>query len=254
MLSIITVTLNAGEDLLKTQASLHEQTHPCYEWILVDGNSTDGSIEQSQTHALQPDGFIQGDDLGIYDAMNKGLGHAKGEWVWFIHAGDVLTHKKALSELAVQLSNKFDFTFFDHVRRDSNGNKCIIPQTYPFHHKLFKNLTHQSFLFRRAIKPDFRFNLAYPVSADAEALLKWALHSKPEDWNKAKGTPILYAGGGFSEQYAAQALRERKVWFSLHLKSPWVWGLNQLNLLRQRFKLGAKNAFTAETSPHEMTL
>lgn len=104
-LSIITVKLNNRDGLKRTIDSVVSQTFTDYEWIVIDGGSTDGSrelIEQYQDHFAY---WCSEPDKGIYNAMNKGIAHAKGEWLQFLNSGDVLYSNNTLASV---FSSKYD--------------------------------------------------------------------------------------------------------------------------------------------------
>jgi GT2 family glycosyltransferase len=102
--SIVTVTLNAGPDLLATALSVAAQRFRDYEYIIKDGGSTDGSVE-----SLVPwNGMrvIRRPDTGIYDAMNQALAECRGEFVHFLNAGDVLLDADSLEQVAEALRHR----------------------------------------------------------------------------------------------------------------------------------------------------
>ena len=110
--SIITVVLNAREDLAKTIQSLKEQSFKKFEYIVIDGNSTDGSKELIERNKDFISNYLIENDNGIYDAMNKGLKISKGKYVGFINAGDKYT-PNALNIIHKYLksNNEVDFIF-----------------------------------------------------------------------------------------------------------------------------------------------
>ena len=89
LLSIITINLNNSVGLKRTIESVLTQTCRDYEWIVIDGGSTDGSVELLETYKKHFDHCISESDGGVYEAMNKGIGLAKGEYLSFINSGDV---------------------------------------------------------------------------------------------------------------------------------------------------------------------
>ncbi|MFA6778595.1 MAG: glycosyltransferase family 2 protein [Paludibacteraceae bacterium] len=94
-LSIITINYNNREGLIKTMASVGGQTVDVFEYIVVDGASTDGSVDEIEKWKMQNKKdirfrFVSEKDKGIYDAMNKGIGMATGEYVEFLNSGDCL--------------------------------------------------------------------------------------------------------------------------------------------------------------------
>ena len=110
--SIITVVLNAREDLANTIQSLKEQSFKKFEYIVIDGNSTDGSKELIEKNKDFISKYLIENDNGIYDAMNKGLKISKGKYVGFINAGDKYT-PNALNIIHKYLksNNEVDFIF-----------------------------------------------------------------------------------------------------------------------------------------------
>ena len=110
--SIITVVLNAREDLANTIQSLKKQSFKKFEYIVIDGNSTDGSKELIERNKDFISKYLIENDNGIYDAINKGLKISKGKYVGFINAGDKYT-PNALNIIHKYLksNNEVDFIF-----------------------------------------------------------------------------------------------------------------------------------------------
>lgn len=100
LFSIITVTRNAETTLPATLRSVEEQTCPLFEMIVVDGASTDGTVDLIKQSPVQNLRWISEPDCGIYDAMNKGLAMAKGDYVVFLNAGDAFHAPDVLERLA----------------------------------------------------------------------------------------------------------------------------------------------------------
>jgi glycosyltransferase involved in cell wall biosynthesis len=101
-LSIITINYNNASGLQKTMESVFTQTSHDFEYILVDGNSTDGSIEIIQrfnNSTIQHFSWISEPDTGIYNAMNKGIRMAKGEYVHFLNSGDWLVDSRVVENM-----------------------------------------------------------------------------------------------------------------------------------------------------------
>lgn len=97
-LSVIVACKNPGEQLHATLASVWAQLHVSAEIIVVDGGSTDGSVAWLEAQRPRLGVLISGPDGGVYDAMNKGVAHARGEWVYFLGADDRLVGDMVLSE------------------------------------------------------------------------------------------------------------------------------------------------------------
>lgn len=99
VLSIITVTFNCRDLLPRTLESVQEQSFPGIEHVIVDGASTDGTLDLIRAHADRLGSWVSEPDKGIYDAMNKGLHMARGEYVLFLNAGDTFFSKDTVGEV-----------------------------------------------------------------------------------------------------------------------------------------------------------
>ncbi|MDA3927603.1 MAG: glycosyltransferase family 2 protein [Prolixibacteraceae bacterium] len=117
-LSIITVNLNNASGLRKTLDSVADQTFTNYEHIIMDGGSTEGSVEVIKAYEKQYNGIENGlywlsePDKGIYNAMNKGIKRAKGEYCLFLNSGDWLIEKTILNQIFEKFKNK-DIVYCD---------------------------------------------------------------------------------------------------------------------------------------------
>jgi len=98
-LSIITVNLNNAEGLRKTIESVVTQTFTDFEYIIIDGGSTDGSVEIIKLYADKITYWVSEPDKGIYNGMNKGIMVAKGEYCQFLNSGDWLVNENVLKEV-----------------------------------------------------------------------------------------------------------------------------------------------------------
>lgn len=99
LLSIITINKNNIQGLLKTIHSVISQTFIDYEWIIIDGASTDGSNELIQRYESYCSYWISEPDMGIYNAMNKGIQKANGEYILFLNSGDCLFNRDVLQNI-----------------------------------------------------------------------------------------------------------------------------------------------------------
>src|SRR5690349_12935935 len=102
-LSIITVNLNNRAGLEKTILSVKRQTNRDFEYIVVDGASTDGSAELIKLHGDVISKSLSEKDAGIYDAMNKGIQMASGDYLQFLNSGDTLFQPATISEVLPKL-------------------------------------------------------------------------------------------------------------------------------------------------------
>ncbi len=105
-LSIITVNLNNAEGLRKTIESVVNQTFTDYEYIIIDGGSTDGSVDIIKQYEEKITNWVSEPDKGIYNAMNKGILKAKGEYCQFLNSGDWLINQNVLKNVFAVNNNE----------------------------------------------------------------------------------------------------------------------------------------------------
>ena len=106
-ISIVTATYNCAQSIAHAQLSLAEQdvARENIEWIVVDGASTDGTLARIAEGTFQPDILVSEPDKGIYDALNKGVARATGDFVGFLHADDFFAAPNVLNHIACALRN-----------------------------------------------------------------------------------------------------------------------------------------------------
>ena len=195
--SVITVTRNNLAGLKRTRESLKIQSCMDYEWIIIDGNSSDGTKEYLST---LPARALSEPDEGIYDAMNKGIKLATGKYLIFMNAGDIFAEAHVLQNVKDSASSA-DFIYGDSIE---------VFYKHRRHHKhidfgLFTH--HQSIFYRRECIGDLRYDVRYQIAADYDftaRFLKRASRVLPLPF------PICYfESGGISQQKAWQGRREQ---------------------------------------------
>ena len=97
--SIITITYNAAEVIEPTLQSVLAQTYTNYEYLLIDGGSTDGTVAKAQASGIAIAHLVSERDNGLYDAMNKGLALATGDYLCFLNAGDAFYAPSTLQQI-----------------------------------------------------------------------------------------------------------------------------------------------------------
>lgn len=120
-ISVITATYNCASTVAECLASVAEQTWPHRQHVVVDGASTDGTLQLLQAHRSQLAVLHSGPDQGIYDALNKGLALAQGDVVGFLHADDVYAHPQVLAHVAAAFEDPGVAAVYGdlhYVRRD----------------------------------------------------------------------------------------------------------------------------------------
>ncbi|WP_188502665.1 glycosyltransferase [Pontibacter amylolyticus] len=159
LLSIISVVYNGEADMATTVESVLRHKTPLVEYIVVDGGSTDGTLQVLQQYRSGIDVLVSEPDRGIYDAMNKGWGLAHGAYVLYINLGDELLQfpEKELLEATAQGIDVLSFPV-----QLSNG-RTFKPKAGPML-RINNTLHHQGTLYRRNLSQ--RYDLQYKVFAD----------------------------------------------------------------------------------------
>jgi glycosyltransferase involved in cell wall biosynthesis len=116
-ISIVTICRNARADIAATMASVLKQSYVPFEYLIIDGGSTDGTVEYIKNHGDDTVKWISERDDGIYDAMNKGAQLASGEWVLFMNAGDRFYSADSLRQLLATPVTELDVVYGDHEVR-----------------------------------------------------------------------------------------------------------------------------------------
>jgi glycosyltransferase involved in cell wall biosynthesis len=178
--SVITSTFNAGKAVGVTARSLEVQTSKDFEWIVIDGGSTDSTLEVLRAHAGVIRHLQSEPDQGIYDAWNKGVGVARGEWIAFIGAGDsyrpdaVERYLARIDELQEQRSSPLQYVS-SRVQMVS-GERGIRVFGRPWNWRAFRIgmcVAHVGSMHHRSLFADGRrFDTSYRITGDYEFLLR----------------------------------------------------------------------------------
>ena len=173
MISIITITYNAEQWLERTMQSVLAQTCKDYEYIIVDGASKDGTVDIIKR--LEP--LFEGrlswksePDKGLYDAMNKGIARAHGDFLWFMNAGDEIFSPDALARIVAAVDEQTDIIYGKACIVNAEGIKVSEhhkPTPPNLQRKHFLNglvVSHQAILVRRSIVG--MYDTKYRISAD----------------------------------------------------------------------------------------
>lgn len=177
LLSIITVTYNAGAVLQRTLDSVAAQDYPFIEHVLIDGASKDNTLSLLQAHAVQlPRTVLLSEpDKGLYDAMNKGLGRATGDYVLFLNAGDELADGHILTEIFASAADA-DVYYGHALRVDLDGNPKGLREPLPPEKLSWKSLQwgmsvcHQAFIVKRSLVVNYDLN--YRICADIDWMIR----------------------------------------------------------------------------------
>ncbi|MCK6417611.1 MAG: glycosyltransferase [Alphaproteobacteria bacterium] len=235
LFSIITIAKNNRAGLARTSISVQNQSLTDHEWIIIDGASTDGTAEDLPTYSAH---VVSEPDHGIYDAMNKGLAHAKGDYVVFMNAGDRFATTTTLAILAAEIKNtSADFLYGDaweeSIRTDAIFYKSARDLTglaygMPTHH--------QAMIYRRETIGALRYDTDYKIAADYDFTCRFLLQDPAPKVRRLREPLCFYALGGLSMQFAGRArwedflIRQRlhmmplplNMMFTMAKTAPWL--------------------------------
>lgn len=218
--TIITITFNPGMLFDRTAQSVLAQTSTDYEYVVIDGHSNDGT--PAKVVQLAPNfeqkgvsvRWISEPDKGIYDAMNKGLRMATGDFVWFVNAGDIIAEPDTLQKVLSSISSKKtapDFIYGETLIVDANGavmgeRRLKAPKRLTW--KSFRMgmlVCHQSMLVKRTLAPEY--DLSYKYSSDFE----WTIRclKKASDIHNTGLVLSHFLDGGVSKKKMKASLKER---------------------------------------------
>jgi glycosyltransferase involved in cell wall biosynthesis len=199
-ISIITVTYNVRDSVRDCLSSVAAQTYPYREHVIIDGASTDGTLDVLQAHRQQLAALVSEPDRGIYDALNKGIHRAKGGVVGFLHADDVYAHPDVLRWVAEAFADpSVDAVYGDleYVRQDDVSHVVRYWQAGPFSpHRLAWGWMppHPTLYVRRACYARLGgFDTRYRIAADYHSIL------------------CLFSQAGFKAVYVPRVLVKMRV-------------------------------------------
>ena len=182
--SIITITYNAVRLVEQTLLNVLSQSYPNIEYIVIDGGSTDGTVDIIRRYESGLAYWVSEPDKGIYDAMNKGLQKATGDYVWFINAGDTLCSSDTVQSIVSKLQKrKLSWKSF----------------------RMGMLVCHQSFIPKRAIAPSY--DLQYRYSADFDWCIRCMKQAR--SFCNTHLTLSDFLDGGTSTTQRKASLRER---------------------------------------------
>lgn len=210
LLTIIMPTYNSATTLDNALESIIHQTFQNIEVLIIDGLSSDDSIEIAKKYQLEFSQIkiISEKDKGIYDAMNKGIGIARGEWVYFMGSDDSLYETNTIEQfLKLERIKNFDVLYGNVYSTRFNG---VYDGEFTYSKLTTKNICHQSIFFRKSVfKRIGNFNLKYKSHADWDHNIRWFFSSKV---SKLYINQVVanYADGGYSSLNEDELFKKEK--------------------------------------------
>ena len=246
--SIVTVTYNPGELLEPTMRSVAEQVGVQIDYVVVDGASKDGTVERLRSFGkrieeIEADGgqdernqltyrWVSEPDRGLYDAMNRGLVMAQGDYVLFLNAGDTLAHPRVLADLWSERKGAAVYYGQAMVVESMGGRELGLRKPLPPQHLNWRSLrfgmvvSHQAFVIKR--ERALPYDLQYRICADIDWMIRCLRALDPGALgpeivsSKALGVQfadrvlVHFLDGGLSSQRRKAAWKERFLIMSRH--------------------------------------
>lgn len=212
--SIITITFNAATVIEPTLKSVLEQSYGNYEYLLIDGGSTDDTVAKAKASGVAFSHIVSEPDNGLYDAMNKGIRLASGDYLCFLNAGDAFHGKDTLQAIVKAIENEEelpDVLYGETAEVDAERNfvrmrRLKAPAKLDwrsFRHGML--VCHQAFYARREIAP--LYNLEYRLSSDVDWCIR--VMKRARKLVNVNAVVIDYLQNGLSIQNHRASLKER---------------------------------------------
>lgn len=218
-LTVITVVYNNVRDIERTVLSVINQTYRAMEYVVVDGGSTDGTLMVLQRYADRINRWVSEPDRGIYDAMNKGLMMATGDYVLFMNSGDEIYDNTTVEQVFSAAPNAaiyYGETEMFNEKWESLGlRRHGIPETFTWRSFRYgMNIGHQAIYIRRSIIEPY--DLRYQLSSDIDWIIRAAKKADPKQIVNTRRLVAKYLVGGMSKKRHWQSLTERFNIFTKH--------------------------------------
>ena len=162
-LSVITINFNNRDGLRRTIESVVNQTFKDFEYIIIDGGSTDGSVNVIKEYADRIDYWVSEPDKGIYNAMNKGIDVAKGEYCIFMNSGDCFYNLSVLSDVLPSLDDKDVIAGTIVI---SDGRTYASPEQISLSFLYFETIHHQASIIKTNLLKEYKYDEKYRIAAD----------------------------------------------------------------------------------------
>ena len=197
LVSIVIATYNSARTLQTALASVANQTYANIELVVVDGGSTDGTLEMIETYAFKRKTYISEKDKGIFDALNKGVKMSSGEWIFVLGSDDELLPDG--SDTLIQHSDGFDVVYGNTINRFDDGSLTLFKAKdyHCLNHIIC--CCHQGLIMKKdCILRENGFNLNYPLRADFDLIQRCYL--KEYRFRQVDASIAYYYVGGASGQ------------------------------------------------------
>ncbi|OWU91774.1 MULTISPECIES: glycosyltransferase family 2 protein [unclassified Flavobacterium] len=209
-ISIITVVYNDEQYISKTIESVLNQSYDNIEYIIVDGGSTDSTVERIKNYTDAIDAFISEKDRGIYDGMNKGIQKSSGDYLLFLNSGDFFHNNNILNVISgyIEKSGNADIIYGDFSVKSEDANFGFIRKAGDVGSiKKEMVFSHQACFIKGDLHRKNNYDLKYRICADYNFLLKSYLEGAK--FYKVPEIIATVSNGGLSDMNRIKVFKER---------------------------------------------
>lgn len=239
-LSIITVCFNEAARIALTCESIVNQTFQDFEWIVIDGGSTDGTLDILKKYEQRMNYFVSEPDRGIYHAMNKGIAQAHGAYLLFLNGGDYLYQSDVLEKVLVLRNDLKKDIYYGGLLLEKDGRfeEHFLNIKHPYRLLLKKAFPHQAmFIHRRLFEIYGLYDESLRISGDTEFFLRiFVKHYK--EHHTIEQLPLIISVyenvQGKSSQLTALRRQENEAVKRRHYPRYYLLMTNQRRLLQKR--------------------
>ncbi|MDX4067252.1 glycosyltransferase [Aliarcobacter skirrowii] len=216
-ITVVTITYNAEKFLEDTILSIINQDYPNIEYIIIDGDSKDSTIDIIKKYEKHISCWISEPDNGIYDAMNKGIDKATGEWINFMNAGDSFVDNTIISKIFNTNKNQYDLIYGDHIYIKQNSKEYT---KAPGLKQIYNTMPccHQSLFSKVKIAKELKFNTYLNIASDYDFILR--AYKKNYSFLYTNFAIANYLENGISEQNVFFTHLEQIYVISKYIKDP----------------------------------
>lgn len=243
--SIITVSLNSSKTIRDAIESVLAQDYPKTEYIIIDGGSTDGTVDIVRSYGTRISVFVSEPDRGIYDAMNKGIRRASGDVVGMLNADDMYADSRVVSDLVCAMQDaSVDAVFADLVYVDPLDTTRVrryysSGRWHPGRFRFGWMPAHPTFFIKREwYARHGLYSLSYRIAADFEMLVRLLYHGKAAYTHVARPVVRMRLGGTSTRGISHSLLLNREIVRAC--RSNGIWTTLPLLLLKVPAKLMEK--------------
>lgn len=209
--SVITVNYNNAAGLEKTIKSVLAQTCTGFEFVVIDGGSSDGSREVIEKYADKISYWVSEKDTGIFNAMNKGIRAASGDFVIFMNSGDVFFNADVLPEADNVITSQYDIYYGNNIKKKPSSERLkTYPEKLDFSFFYFSAINHQSAFIKKSLFDDlFYYNENFRIASDWEFFV-YAICHQNVPYKYLNQTISIYDFTGISST-ASDLFRQEKL-------------------------------------------